>query len=83
MCIFWSKPDGDDLVQDSDFLYLTGISQQAVAVLESSSSRAGGRLTLFISDATPQVANLGKEPEQGCHTLHPACLGGCCGVRCQ
>ena len=49
--------DIDAPVQDSDFLYLTGINQQAVAVLEAASSRTGGHhLTLFIPDATPQVA---------------------------
>ena len=47
----------DALVQDSDFLFLTGISQQAVAVLEASGSGASGRLTLFIPDSTPQVGS--------------------------
>jgi hypothetical protein len=42
-------------VQDADFLYLTGINQQAVAVIEASSPMRDGNFTLFIQDSNPQV----------------------------
>lgn len=41
--------------QDADFLYLTGINQQAVAVIEASSPMRDGNFTLFIQDANQQV----------------------------
>lgn len=42
-------------LQDADFLYLTGINQQAVAVIEASSPMRDGNFTLFIQDSNPQV----------------------------
>ncbi|KAK9908284.1 hypothetical protein WJX75_005446 [Coccomyxa subellipsoidea] len=41
--------------QDADFLYLTGINQQAVAVIEASSPMRDGNFTLFIQDSNPQA----------------------------
>ena len=45
--IFW--------LQDSDFLYLTGIDQQAVAVVEASSPMRDANFTLYVPDSDPQV----------------------------
>lgn len=52
-------------VQDSDFLYLTGIDQQAVAVIEASSPIRDSTFTLYLADTDSQV--------QPCfHALHHA-----------
>ena len=42
-------------LQDSDFLYLTGIDQQAVAVVEASSPMRDANFTLYVPDSDPQV----------------------------
>jgi hypothetical protein len=49
------RVDGVHFVQDADFLYLTGINQQAVAVIEASSPMREANYTLFIPDSNPQV----------------------------
>ena len=46
-CLAW--------VQDSDFLYLTGIDQQAVAVIEASSPMRDSSFTLYLPDTDAQV----------------------------
>jgi len=43
------------VMQDSDFLYLTGIDQQAVAVIEASSPMRESSFTLYIPDTDSQV----------------------------
>ena len=42
-------------MQDSDFLYLTGIDQQAVAVIEASSPMRDSSFTLYLPDTDAQV----------------------------
>ena len=42
-------------VQDADFLYLTGLMQQGVALVESASSSSQGRFSLFLPTPTPAV----------------------------
>ena len=41
--------------QDSDFLYLMGIDQQAVAVIEASSPMRESSFTLYLPDSDAQV----------------------------
>lgn len=43
------------LAQDSDFLYLTGIDQQAVAVIEASSPMREANFTLYLPGSDSQV----------------------------
>jgi cellobiose-specific phosphotransferase system component IIC len=43
------------LAQDSDFLYLTGIDQQAVAVIEASSPLREANFTLYLPGSDSQV----------------------------
>ncbi|KAK9814032.1 hypothetical protein WJX73_009658 [Symbiochloris irregularis] len=42
--------------QDAEFLYLTGLTQQGVAVIESTSSSAQGKFTLFLPTPTDAEA---------------------------
>ena len=44
-------------VQDSDFLYLTGISQQGVAVIEAASPLRAAAYTLFVPDNDAHVSS--------------------------
>ena len=42
-------------MQDADFLYLTGLLQQGVALIESMSSSSQGKFSLFLPTPTPAV----------------------------
>ena len=42
-------------LQDPDFLYLTGLLQQGVAIVESLSGPSQGKFTLFLPQPTAQV----------------------------
>ena len=53
--LFWTLRVCFCWLQDSDFLYLTGIDQQAVAVVEASSPMREANFTLYIPDTDPQV----------------------------
>lgn len=51
----WMLHESLIAVQDSDFLYLTGIDQQAVALIEASSPMRDSSFTLYLPDVDMQV----------------------------
>ena len=74
--VFW--------LQDSDFLYLTGIDQQAVAVVEASSPMRDANFTLYVPDSDPQVCLRCSTPlPSPCYTLWLASVLSSQFVYCQ
>ncbi len=72
----WTLCDNVEWAQDSDFLYLTGIDQQAVAVIEASSPMRESSFTLYLPDSDAQVQLLSLSYDYLSQTLRRrTCVG--------
>ena len=80
--MFWTMRGCLCWLQDSDFLYLTGVDQQAVALIEASSPMRDANFTLYVPDTDPQVspALLIPTPSSLLDTVVRKCPEHCIGL---